>query len=105
MSCLWIQSPDEMLHQKTLAKKAPILFGLQAGDLNISNIFYEIQYFNSWPVFLVITDWTYTCLSPWALGDFWSKTKQNNGEYEKRKGNAGFVWRCLERFPSSLACK
>ena len=40
MPCFWKQFPDEMLHQKTFAKKAPTFFWLQAGDLNISNIFY-----------------------------------------------------------------
>ena len=58
MSCLWRQFPDEMLDQKTFAKKAPTFFWLQDGDLNI---------LNWWPVFPVITYWTYTCLSPWAL--------------------------------------
>ena len=27
MSCLWEQFPDEMVHQKTLAKKALTFFG------------------------------------------------------------------------------
>ena len=27
MSCLWKQFPDEMLHQKTLAKKHQFFFG------------------------------------------------------------------------------
>ena len=67
MSCLWKQFMDEMLHQKTLAKKAPIVFGFQVWDLNISDIFYKSQKFNWWPVCPVITHWTYTCLSPWAM--------------------------------------
>ena len=39
MSCLWKQFTDEMLHQKTFAKKAPTFFWLQAGDLNILKCF------------------------------------------------------------------
>ena len=67
MSCLWKQFPDEMLHHKTFAKKAPHFFWFQVGDLNISDIFYKIQNIKWWPVFPVITNSTYTCLSPWAL--------------------------------------
>ena len=69
MSCLWKQFPDEILHQKTL-KKTPHLFWFKVGDINISDIFYKIQNFNRLPVFPVITHWTYTRLSPWALYTF-----------------------------------
>ena len=67
MSCLWKQFPDEMLHKKTLPKKAPNFFWFQVGDLNISDIFEKIQNFNRLTVFPVITHWTYTHISPWAL--------------------------------------
>ena len=50
MSYLLKQFPDEMLHQKILAKKAPIFFWFQVWD-----IFYESQNFNWWPVCPVIT--------------------------------------------------
>ena len=60
---------DEILHQKTLTKKAHFVW-FQVGDFNISDIFYKIQNFNKWPVLLVITNWTYTFLSPWALKKF-----------------------------------
>ena len=43
MSCLCKQFPDEMLHQKTLAKKATFIFWFQVGDLKISDIFYKRQ--------------------------------------------------------------
>ena len=43
---LWQQFPDEMLHQKTLAKKAQFLGGFQGQDLNILDIFYKSQNFN-----------------------------------------------------------
>ena len=42
-------------------------FWFQVWDLNISDIFYKSQNFNGWLVSPVITYWTYTCLSPWAL--------------------------------------
>ena len=67
MSCLWKQFPDEMVHQKTLAKKAPIFFWFQVWDLTILGSFYKSQNFNWRPVCPVLTHWTYTCLSPWAL--------------------------------------
>ena len=67
MSCLWKQFPDEMIHQKTLEKKAPIFFWFKFGDRKIWDIFYKCQNFNWWPVYPVITHWTYTFLSPWAL--------------------------------------
>ena len=50
MSCLWKQFPDEMLHRKTFPKKHQF-FLPQVGDLKISDIFYNIQNFNGWPVF------------------------------------------------------
>ena len=43
------------------------LFWFLVGDYYISDMFYRIQNLNLWPVFPVITHWTYTCLSPWAL--------------------------------------
>ena len=51
---------------ENMCKKAPF-FWLQVGDLDISIIFYKIQNFYRWPVLSVITHWTYTFLSPWAL--------------------------------------
>ena len=64
MSSLWKQFPNEMLHEKTFAKKAPNFFWFQVGDLNISDIFYKVQNLYLWPVFPVITHWTCTCLNP-----------------------------------------
>ena len=61
MSCLWKKFVDEMLHWKIFPKKHLV------GDQNISDIFYKFQNLNGWPVFQVITHWTYTCLSPLAL--------------------------------------
>ena len=67
MSCLWKQFPDEILHRKTFPKSTNFLLP-QVGDLKISDIFYNIQNFNGWPVFFpVITHWTYTWLSAWAI--------------------------------------
>ena len=66
MSCLWEQFPDKILYQKTWAKKALTFFGSRF-EINIYDIFYKSQNFNWWPVCLVITHWTYTFLSPWAL--------------------------------------
>ena len=70
MSCLWKQFLDEILHQKTLGKKASHFCWFQVWDLNILDIFYKIQNFNYWTVCPVITHWTYTWLSPWALKEF-----------------------------------
>ena len=67
MSFLWKQFPNKMLHQKKITKNT--IFLLQAGDLNISNILKKIQNFNWCPVFPAITDFTYNCLSPWALAE------------------------------------
>ena len=52
-------------NHKTHAKSTYFWFLFR--DFIISDIFYKIQNLNWWPVFLVITHWTYTCLSPWAL--------------------------------------
>ena len=43
---------------ENICKKSTHFFWLQVGDLNISNTFYEIQNFNGWPVFSVMTHWT-----------------------------------------------
>ena len=51
MSFLLKPISDEMLHQKTYAKKAKNIFWFQDGALNISNRFYRIQNYNQWPVF------------------------------------------------------
>ena len=48
-------------------RKSTNFFLFQVWDFNISNIFYKSQNFNGWSVSPVITHWTYTCLSPWAL--------------------------------------
>ena len=52
---------------ENIRKKAPHFFWFQVGNLNITKIFYKIQNFKWLLVFAVITHWTYTCLSPWAL--------------------------------------
>ena len=103
MSCLWKQFPDAIVHQKTLAKKAPIFFWFQVGDLNISDSFYKPQNLNWWPVCPVITYWTYTCLSPWALrSDLW-----NTGRaiiHYKKAGSVGWCWKALIRRKNNLVC-
>ena len=43
MSCLLKQFPDEMLHQETFAKNAPIFFWFHVGYLNISDFFHKIK--------------------------------------------------------------
>ena len=55
MSCLWKTFLYEMLHKKTLAKKALDFFGFQAGDINMSDNFYQIKKLKLWPVFQIIT--------------------------------------------------
>ena len=42
---LWKTFQYEMGDQKTLAKKAPDCFGVQAGDINISDNFLKIEKF------------------------------------------------------------
>ena len=76
MSCSLKQFLNEMIYQKTFAKTASICLGFQVGDLNNSDIYYRIQNFIWWPVFSIITHWTYTCLSPWAL----TEKKGNNAD-------------------------
>ena len=69
-------------------QKSTKFFWFQVGDLNILDIFYRIQNFNWWPVFPVITLWTYTCLSPWALvKTFRALVYQKCGNYSKTKSN------------------
>ena len=75
MSCLWKQSPDEMFHQNFFFKNKHLMFfWFQVGDINIPDIFYRTQNFIWWPVFLVITHWTFTWLSPWALQKLYQTT-------------------------------
>ena len=65
-----------MLHEKTLAKNRQLFFWFKVRDLNILDIFYKNQNFNSWLVCPVITHWTYTCLSP-CIRDFSSPLVPN----------------------------
>ena len=52
---------------ENISKNSTKFFLFQVGDLNILDIFYKIKNFNCWPDCPVITHWTYTFLSPWAL--------------------------------------
>ena len=68
MSCSWKQFLDEMLHQKTLAKNT-IFFGFRFKISTFWTSFTKVKTSTGGQFFPVITHWTYTWLSPWALVD------------------------------------
>ena len=67
MSCLWKHFPDKMFYQKIYAKTAHIFFGSWLDISTFQTYFTKSNTLTDGQFFLVITHWTYTCLSPWAL--------------------------------------
>ena len=72
MSCLWKQSPDEMFHQKTFAKKAPNSFVPGGSSQHFRHILQSQKTLSDGQFFFIlITHWTYIWLSLWAIQELY----------------------------------